>query len=134
MKTIKNIILDVNGVLGLAPSGINDEMVVILRQLQPHYRLFALTNTGGLGEHPLKKQLEPFLEAFVQSGEIGLAKPDPAVFKYMLQTYGLKAEETLFIDDSAANVAGARAIGIHAVLFTGLEAFVQELKKYQVQL
>ena len=40
-----------------------------------------------------------------------LLKPDPAIFRILLRRYRLAAEETLFIDDNAHNVAAAAALG-----------------------
>lgn len=64
----------------------------------------------------------PFLEAFdglVISGRIGLAKPDPRIYRHLLETHGLAAGEVLFVDDRAANVEAAAAVGIEGLLFEG---------------
>ncbi|SDS55331.1 HAD family hydrolase [Microlunatus soli] len=52
------------------------------------------------------------------SAELGLAKPDPAFFAAVLEELGIAAEQALFIDDSAANVDGARMAGLRAELFS----------------
>ena len=44
-------------------------------------------------------------------------KPDPAIFRILLERYGLQPSETLFIDDRAANVDAARGCGIEGFLF-----------------
>jgi 2-haloacid dehalogenase len=56
-----------------------------------------------------------------------LVKPDRAIFDLLLSRYGLRAEECLFIDDSATNVAGARAVGMAAHHFTGADGLGAEL-------
>lgn len=48
------------------------------------------------------------------SYQLGLRKPDPAIFTRALETLGSRPENTFFVDDSASNVAGAASIGIHA--------------------
>ena len=48
-----------------------------------------------------------------------MVKPSAEIFRHLLQTYGLRAEDCVFIDDSPINVAGARAVGIEAILFDG---------------
>lgn len=58
-------------------------------------------------------------DGLVFSAEIGLTKPHHDIFEYVLQTYGLSAENCLFIDDSPINIAGARAVGIQGWLFDG---------------
>lgn len=61
-------------------------------------------------------------DGLVFSGPLHLVKPEPEIFRYLLETYGLSAEDCTFIDDSAANIAGAQALGIGAVLFEGSAA------------
>jgi HAD superfamily hydrolase (TIGR01509 family) len=55
----------------------------------------------------------------VISGRIGLAKPDPRIYRHLLETHGLAAGEVLFVDDRAANVEAAAAVGIEGLLFEG---------------
>lgn len=55
----------------------------------------------------------------VFSGPCHMAKPDPAIFRHMLSVCGIRAEETLFIDDNEKNIKGAEATGIHGYLFDG---------------
>jgi 2-haloacid dehalogenase len=62
----------------------------------------------------------PFLDeidGILISGDVGVGKPDPAIFREFLGRFGLVAESTVFIDDSSANVAVARSMGIEAIEF-----------------
>jgi 2-haloacid dehalogenase len=84
--------------------------------------LYALTNwsaeTFPLVRHdPTYAFLDRFREIVV-SGEIGLIKPDPAIYRHLLARVGAPAESCLFIDDNVANVAAAAALGLHAHRFT----------------
>ena len=55
-----------------------------------------------------------------------LVKPEPAFYRVCLERLGVRADECVFLDDSAVNTEGARALGIHAVLFrTAREAAVE---------
>ena len=54
----------------------------------------------------------------VVSGEEKMAKPDAAIYALALDRFGLRAQEAVFIDDNAANVEGARAVGLTALPFT----------------
>lgn len=51
--------------------------------------------------------------------ELGLLKPSPEIFKKMVKDGGMKAGETLFLDDSPANVIGAQQAGLYSLLVTG---------------
>jgi glucose-1-phosphatase len=53
------------------------------------------------------------------SCQLGVRKPSPAVYLLALERFGARAEDTFFVDDLAANVAGAASVGIHAHHFTG---------------
>jgi HAD superfamily hydrolase (TIGR01493 family) len=48
------------------------------------------------------------------SCDLGVRKPDPEVYRLALERFGVPAENTFFVDDSSQNVAGAKAVGIHA--------------------
>ncbi|MEU1284491.1 HAD family phosphatase [Kitasatospora sp. NPDC005856] len=52
----------------------------------------------------------------VLSAEVGLRKPDPAIFRLVLDRLGVSAEECLFVDDSEQNLATAAELGITPVL------------------
>jgi len=62
----------------------------------------------------------PF-EHFVISGELGIAKPDPAIWHALLDQLHAPAGEVLFLDDREVNVAAAREAGIRAFLWTGAD-------------
>jgi HAD superfamily hydrolase (TIGR01549 family) len=49
----------------------------------------------------------------VASGEVGAAKPDPAVFRHALELLGARPDRTLHVGDSEADADGARAAGMH---------------------
>jgi putative hydrolase of the HAD superfamily len=59
---------------------------------------------------------ELFEEQFY-SCELGLAKPDPAYFTTIIERLGLDPAATLFVDDTAPNIDGARSVGLNADLF-----------------
>ena len=71
----------------------------------------------------------------VISCEVGVAKPSPAIYDLILERFGIKAEESIFIDDNADNVAGAEAVGMKALRFESAIQAEQELKEcYGIEL
>lgn len=81
------------------------------------------------------KVLFPFLEkprGVTVSGEVGLIKPDERIYRLHAETFGLIPAATLFIDDSAKNVEGAKAAGWNALLFTGADRLAEDLKGLEV--
>ncbi|MCR5034285.1 MAG: HAD family phosphatase [Clostridia bacterium] len=63
----------------------------------------------------------PHMDGGVFSCYVKLIKPDPAIYLCLLEKYGLKAEECLFIDDREENVAAARELGMQTVRFESHE-------------
>jgi 2-haloacid dehalogenase len=83
--------------------------------------LYALTNWSA-ETFVVARQRFGFLEWFdgvLVSGEERLVKPDPAIFALLADRFGLDPPATFYVDDSAANVAAARALGFDAARFTG---------------
>lgn len=63
----------------------------------------------------------------VWSYQLGVAKPDAAIYTHTLQQVGVEAGEALFIDDKAENIEAARAVGMRAVQFTTPEKLRADL-------
>lgn len=78
------------------------------------------------------RRIWPFLDSFdgiVVSGEHRLLKPEAAIYRLLLDTHGLSAPDCVFIDDSPKNVDGARAVGMHALHFTGPDRLRADLRE-----
>ncbi len=58
-------------------------------------------------------------DAQLYTCEFGAVKPEPEAYNAALRALGVRAEEALFFDDKQVNIDGARAVGMHAELFTG---------------
>ncbi len=83
--------------------------------------LFAITNFSADFWPPFQASEQAFFARFrgiLVSGEEKLLKPDPAIYYRALDRFGLRPDQALFIDDRQINVEGARAVGMHAHLFT----------------
>lgn len=108
-----------------------DESVAILEQFIGEGRDVTLLTNFAADTFREAQVLFPFLtksRGVTVSGEVGLIKPDPAIYELHTRTFDLVPEATLFIDDSAPNVAGARSIGWQALHFTGPEQLRTDLK------
>lgn len=96
---------------------------------QAGYGIYGLTNWASETFYTIVNDYLVFslLDGMVVSGDVRLLKPDAAIFNCLLDKYGLKAEESVFIDDNAENVDGAIAAGLSAIRFTGAAALREEL-------
>ncbi len=104
--------------------------VELLRRLRGDgVRLVALTNWSA-ETFPHARAMFAFLSLFegvVVSGEERLAKPDPAVFRLVVERYDLDPARTVFVDDSPRNVAAAADAGLVALRFTDAAALRSDL-------
>lgn len=94
--------------------------------------LFVITNFGHefwQDFHPTQPVFGHFRDILV-SGTEKLAKPDPAIYRLALERFGLAAEEALFIDDRADNIAGAESIGVAGHVFVDEPALRQWLRRH----
>jgi 2-haloacid dehalogenase len=112
--------------------------VAVLGELKknPSLKLYALTNWSA-ELFPVALQRYDFLHWFdgrVVSGEEMMRKPSPEIYKRLLERYGLKASETVFIDDSARNIAAAVALGIPTILFQSPAQLKEELGQFGINL
>ncbi|MBQ3197406.1 MAG: HAD family phosphatase [Alistipes sp.] len=106
-------------------------MASVIRRLKmAGYGVYGLTNWSA-ETFPMIRDTYPVFQEFdgiVVSGEEHLLKPDAAIYKCLLERYDLQAEESLFVDDNADNVAGARNVGMKAIQFTSAVELERELK------
>lgn len=112
-----------------------DGTVAILDELVARQApVYAITNWNS-DKFRETRQRFPFLGKFrdiVVSGDEKLVKPDAAIYQVLFQRNGLRAEDCLFIDDNAANVRGAEAVGMQAHHFTSPEKLRKALVEMAV--
>ena len=108
-----------------------EETVAILREVRAAgYPTYALSNWSA-ETFEVTRRRYPFLDemdGILISGEVGVGKPDPAIFRAFLARFGLTAGETLFIDDWDRNVATASSLGIVAIQFRGAAKLRADLR------
>ena len=95
------------------------------------YGIYLLSNYSEelLESHVGDTEIRDLVDGGVVSFQIHEIKPEPAIYQYLLQKYDLKPEDCLFFDDRAENVEAARKLGISAIVVTGEEQLLEELKK-----
>lgn len=98
------------------------------------YKIFLLTNNTAALNCLLKEKFKiNYLFDFVfNSAEIGLAKPDPKFFRYLLEKIGASPEECLFVDDNPENIKSAENIGFLAILFENNKKFLARMKELRI--
>jgi HAD superfamily hydrolase (TIGR01509 family) len=103
-------------------------VLTLIGELRRRHVVACLTNTEvEIGRFNRERGLyRPFDRAFL-STELGLHKPDRAIFERVLADLRCAPDETVFTDDNLENTAGARATRMHAIHYTGFDGFAREL-------
>jgi epoxide hydrolase-like predicted phosphatase len=89
-------------------------------------RTALLSNSWGM-DYP-RDEWDKTFDAVVISGEVGMRKPEPEIYRLAAGRLGIPAAECVFVDDLPANVAGAVAVGMTGVRFTSADQAVAELE------
>jgi 2-haloacid dehalogenase len=113
--------------------GVFDGTVALLDELRTkQVPLFASTNWGAASWAAAKTRYDflGWFQGALVSGEIGLAKPDPAFFNLLVETFGLHPPETLYIEDNLANLRAAADRGFVTHRFVSAEALGDALRRY----
>ena len=93
------------------------------------YEIYGLTNWS-METFPAARErfgILQMIDRYVVSGAERLIKPDHRLFHVLLDRYGLKAGECVFVDDNPDNVAAAETLGMKGLVFTGAEALRKQL-------
>ena len=82
-----------------------------------------VSNMGGFVHEHMVRELDWLsrFDVLVWSYQLGVAKPDPAIYIFALERLGTRPEETLFIDDKRENVETAVAMGMKGMIFSNVE-------------
>jgi epoxide hydrolase-like predicted phosphatase len=108
---------------------LDQTLVSFIRNLKLNYTTALLSNAWTGARHVLTHS-KPCIDAFdvsVFSCEIGLMKPDPAIYKYVLSLCMTEPQEAIFIDDALENIKAAQKLGIHAVWFFNTDQAVHDV-------
>ena len=106
--------------------------VALMRRVRAHgHRLYCLSNMQQASIAYLEAAHDYWdvFDGCVISSRIKLIKPDPAIYAYLLETFALRGDETVFIDDTAANLPPAAACGIRTSHFADAAQCENELRR-----
>jgi putative hydrolase of the HAD superfamily len=99
----------------------NDELFAYYRELHDAGIRLAICTNNVREWEPIwrtKLPIDEIFETVVDSGFVGVRKPDPPIYALVLERLGLPAAECAFVDDIAVNVSAANELGFAGVHFT----------------
>ncbi len=125
--------------LGVEPDGLVDRlfagmgpdeaMLAAVRSARAQgVRTGLISNSWGRGRYDRDTFPELF-DGVVISGEVGLHKPEPEIYRLGAERAGVAVEDCVFVDDLRENCEGAEAVGMTAVLHRGAEGTLPELER-----
>ncbi len=97
-------------------------------------RVFALSNWPKhiYDQREDKLDFLDLMDGYILSYREHVIKPDPELYRRLLERYQIRPEEAVFVDDRIQNVEAAERLGIHGIHFQGLEQAKEELRKLGV--
>ena len=109
----------------------NTELIEYARQLRPRYRTGILSNSfvGAREREQAAYGFEDLVDEIVYSHEAGMSKPDPRIYALTCARLDVRAEETVFLDDTGRCVDGAREAGMHAIRYQDNAQAIEEIGK-----
>jgi putative hydrolase of the HAD superfamily len=111
---------------------LNPAMIAWIPKIkQAGFRLGILSNMG-FGVLDYMRPRFPWLDQFdylTFSCDLGIVKPDPAIYLYTVKKLGVAPDQALFIDNLEKNITGAEAVGLHAALFQNVEQLQGDLTR-----
>ena len=109
---------------------VDEAMVDAVRSVKASGRPTGLISNswGGTSYDRVSDPAELF-DVMVISGEVGLNKPEPEIFRLAADRLGVAPDECVFVDDLRENCEGAEAVGMTAILHRGAERTVPELER-----
>ena len=97
------------------------------------YRVYLLSNYGKTSFEAARDKgrlsFLPLVDGGVISYEVQIVKPESGIYQALLNKYNLKAEECVFLDDRAENIAAAEAMGFHGIAVKNYEQAEKELNR-----
>ena len=121
---------DHDGLIGrlFAGLGPDEAMIGAIRAARTSdIRTGLITNSWGLGIY--QRAPVDLFDATVISGEVGMHKPQPEIYRLACERLGVEPPAAVFVDDLRENVAGAEAVGMTAVLHRHTAATIAELEE-----
>lgn len=118
----------------MVPHHYEDSVAIMLGLIEDGHDVTMLTNFASDTFKEARKRY-PFLDrprGVTVSGDVRLLKPDRRIYETHAEAFGLEPSATLFIDDSAKNVEGAKAAGWQAVLFTDAGKLARDLESFRI--
>jgi epoxide hydrolase-like predicted phosphatase len=110
---------------------IDPRVTGLIHEIHQNYKTALLTNAHHefIDDILQDNNLSQIFDEVVVSSRIGIVKPDPRIFAYVLNKLGIEANDAVYIDDLERHVSAASDLGMEALLFQNFEQCKQDLDR-----
>jgi putative hydrolase of the HAD superfamily len=110
---------------------LNTDLLVYIEKLRDKYKTAILSNANvGVLERKIGKDwLQKVFDEIVVSAEVGMAKPDPRIYRLVCENLGVEINECLYIDDRKSFIDEARQLGMEVLLYDNFVQFKLNMNK-----
>lgn len=110
---------------------LDHDLMALIRSVRPAIKTGLISNAWADARRLFTRTyaIADAFDVMVISAEEHVMKPDPRIYRAALDRLGVRAEESIFVDDVLANVQGAQALGIHGVRFQSAEQAQREIRQ-----
>ena len=110
---------------------LDERLLAFIRQLKGSYKIGMITNAWPDIRHWIENEwkIADAFDHIIVSAEVGMVKPDPAIYTLCLQALNVEPDEAIFVDDFKENIEGAKAVGMQAIHFQDPVEARTELKE-----
>jgi epoxide hydrolase-like predicted phosphatase len=113
-----------------AGDGFDAALLDFIRGLRPATKTALISNAWPGARDFLEASLPPdVFDLMVISAELGVAKPDPAIYRFTLERLGVPAGAAVFVDDMPRNLEAAAAVGMRTIIFNGTIRTIEAVRR-----
>ena len=132
MKRLKRPLEELESIRGEFFAGdiIDRDIVNFLRSLRNTHKTGLISNNwSDLREYLVREKIIDAFDHIIISAEVGVAKPEPRIFRIALEQAGVKPEEAVLVDDFYVNIEGCKKVGMKGIHFKDAQSAMQQLKE-----
>jgi epoxide hydrolase-like predicted phosphatase len=116
---------------GYATQKLNPEVLALIKRLHQLYRIALLSNASAETIRLLTKDvpMDKLFNAVIVSSDVGMIKPDPAIYQIALSRLKVQPHEAIFIDDSSKYALAAKTLGMNVIIYKNFGQMKAELMR-----
>jgi FMN phosphatase YigB (HAD superfamily) len=110
---------------------LGERLIAFIRSTRPALKTALCSNFSDVLRQHINERwgIADLFDVTVISSEVGLIKPEPGIYHLTLDKLGVQPGEAILVDDQEKNILGARAIGMHGIVFENTDETIRQVKE-----